>query len=575
MIRRCLALFALILFCSLAWSQYNEKEILAQQAYQMLAQRQFAEAEKLFGQILEAYPNDPNTVLQLLNIYFQTSQLDKAESLLDQYRRILPQNQATEQEILLLVMRGRPDEAWQLSQTYLQRQNYNDGAYRIVASYFERRGFYDLVLRLYSDARERKGNPELFRLETANAALNYRLFDTALSEYLAFLDKNPGNIYFVNNQCKTILNEDPSLISLIGNIARASQNPVLMELYGGALVSLRQYPEALDVYKSLAPDKLLRFAEEQYNAMTDELALPAFAHLEQLAADPLTANDYRLRQALISYRNGDTASTKAMLEAIIADSLMLERNNMFRKGINLNARKLMAECVLSLTRDTGAAADWYEQARKFCTNAYDTQDIDLSLVRLHLIRKESAEALQKLARVTEPSLRETKDYLMFSLELLDGNLTVADSLMNEFVIRYPAGKLVNDAIYQMMFTIGLQGSGQTAFFDAWRLMLLHDPAAVDSLAAIFSATQDEELLTLAIEWAIMLARQDKALELLDHDWQDPISKEYAALLKLTLTADRETEQRMAREFLKDNPNSIFAPKFRQNLSQMNYSKPEF
>ena len=67
------------------FAQYSERDILTQQAFQLLGQRKFAEAEQIFLQILDKYPNDSNSVIQLLNIYFQTSQLDKAENLLRQY----------------------------------------------------------------------------------------------------------------------------------------------------------------------------------------------------------------------------------------------------------------------------------------------------------------------------------------------------------------------------------------------------------------------------------------------------------------------------------------------------------
>jgi tetratricopeptide (TPR) repeat protein len=160
----------LLLVCGL-FGQYDEKAILGQQAYQMLAQRQFGEAEKLFNQILQKYPDDVNSVLQLLNLLFQTSQLDKAEAALNQYRRVLPQTSLTEQEILLLVMQGKADPAWDKSQSYLQQQSYSEGKYRLIASFFERRGFLEQVIRLYHEARVKLKNPELFRLEIANAAL--------------------------------------------------------------------------------------------------------------------------------------------------------------------------------------------------------------------------------------------------------------------------------------------------------------------------------------------------------------------------------------------------------------------
>ncbi|HNU54029.1 MAG TPA: tetratricopeptide repeat protein [Candidatus Syntrophosphaera sp.] len=573
--KRFLLPLAFLLVLIPLWGQYNERDILNQQAYQMLGQRQFAEAEKIFLQVLEKYPDDANSVLQLLNIYFQTSQLDKAENLLRQYRRILPANQATEQEILLLVMQGRPDDAWNLGQTQLSRMNHSESTYRLLASYFERRGFYDHVLRLYEEARARRGNPDLFRLEIANAALNYRRFEQALREYLSFLEKNPSNIYFVNNQCKTILRENPELIATIGEFAETSANPIIKELYANALLSQNRAPEALEVYKNLPPERLLSFAEQQYAALNDEVALPAFEHLAGISTETLERNDYRLRQAFIHFRSGRHVETDSLLRAVIADSLMLERKNYQRRGVNLNARKLMAENSLALTKSTATAKTWYEEARRFCGSAYDRQNIDLALVRLLAIDQDFETALAILNGVNEPKHLETRDYLRFSVELLRGNTDVADSLMNEYVIRWPGGVYVNDAIYQMMFVLELSGKDLDSFHLANRMMLLGDPAAVDTLAAVFASTDDEELLILAVEWAILLAEPDKALNLLEHDWQDPVSAEYAALLRLKLSTAEDEAQRFARDFLTANPGSIFAPKFRMSLARTGYSRPDF
>ena len=573
--KRFLLPLAFLLVLIPLWGQYNERDILNQQAYQMLGQRQFAEAEKIFLQVLEKYPDDANSVLQLLNIYFQTSQLDKAENLLRQYRRILPANQATEQEILLLVMQGRPDDAWNLGQTQLSRMNHSESTYRLLASYFERRGFYDHVLRLYEEARARRGNPDLFRLEIANAALNYRRFEQALREYLSFLEKNPSNIYFVNNQCKTILRENPELIAIIGEFAETSANPIIKELYANALLSQNRAPEALEVYKNLPPERLLSFAEQQYAALNDEVALPAFEHLAGISTETLERNDYRLRQAFIHFRSGRHVETDSLLRAVIADSLMLERKNYQRRGVNLNARKLMAENSLALTKSTATAKTWYEEARRFCGSAYDRQNIDLALVRLLAIDQDFETALAILNGVNEPKHLETRDYLRFSVELLRGNTDVADSLMNEYVIRWPGGVYVNDAIYQMMFVLELSGKDLDSFHLANRMMLLGDPAAVDTLAAVFASTDDEELLILAVEWAILLAEPDKALNLLEHDWQDPVSAEYAALLRLKLSTAEDEAQRFARDFLTANPGSIFAPKFRMSLARTGYSRPDF
>ncbi|HOC95959.1 MAG TPA: tetratricopeptide repeat protein [Candidatus Cloacimonadota bacterium] len=572
-----LLLFAafLLLVSSPAWGQYNEREILTQQALAQLGVRQFAEAEKIFLQILEKYPNDTNSVLQLMNVYFQTSQLDKAEELLKRYRRSLPENQGTEQEIQLLIMRGKPEQAWNLSQAYLQRQNYGEGNYRLLASFFERRGFFDQVLRLYRDARKQLGKPDLFRLEIANSALNFRQFDVAVSEYLTWLEQNPPNLYFVNNQCKTIIKEDPSMLRVIGNHVRGRDSEVLRELYANILVSQQEYLQALEIYKQLPLDKLIRFANEQFTAQNDRIALPAFEYLGSLDGDAFDRNEYKLRQAQIQFRNGNYGSSTQILLQISAEPQMRERQNLFRKGVNLATRKLLAETALATAKDIPAALDWYGEARQFCNNNYDLQDVDLAVVRLLIIQQDYDRARQKLLQVREPRHGETRDYLLFTLELMRGNTELADSLMNDYLIAHPAGAFANDAIYQMMLVLGLQEADKESFFGANRLMMLRDPAAIDSLQSVFLRNGDEELLILASEWAILLARQDKAKTLLEHEWQDEVCAEYAALLKLVLTTDGESEQLMARDFLKNNPDSIFAPKFRQSLSRMNYSRPDY
>lgn len=572
-----LLLFAafLLLVSNPAWGQYNEREILTQQAYAQLGARQFAEAEKIFLQILEKYPNDTNSVLQLMNVYFQTSQLDKAEELLKRYRRSLPENQGTEQEIQLLIMRGKPEQAWNLSQAYLQRQNYGEGNYRLLASFFERRGFFEQVLRLYRDARKQLGKPDLFRLEMANSALNFRQFDVAVSEYLIWLEQNPPNLYFVNNQCKTIIKEDPSMLRVIGNHVRGRDSEVLRELYANILVSQQEYLQALEIYKQLPLDKLIRFANEQFTAQNDRIALPAFEYLASLDGDAFDRNEYKLRQAQIQFRNGNYGSSAQILLQISADPQMHERQNLFRKGVNLATRKLLAETALATAKDIPAALDWYGEARQFCNNNYDLQDVDLAVVRLLIIQQDYDRARQKLLQVREPRHGETRDYLLFTLELMRGNTELADSLMNDYLIAHPAGAFANDAIYQMMLVLGLQETDRESFFGANRLMMLRDPAAIDSLQSVFLRNGDEELLILASEWAILLARQDKAKTLLEHEWQDEVCAEYAALLKLVLTTDGESEQLMARDFLKNNPDSIFAPKFRQSLSRMNYSRPDY
>jgi predicted Zn-dependent protease len=574
-VNRLALILLLIGLVSVGLAQYDEKDIISQQAYQLMARRQYSEAETLFRQILQRWPDDSNSALQLLQIYMQTSQLDKAESTLNQYRRIIPQNQIVEQEILLLILQGKADQAWQMGQDYLQRSNYNPNTYRVLASYFESRGFFEKTLQLYREARQRLGNAELFRLEMANTALNYRQYDVALDEYLKFLDKNPANLYFINNQCKTILKEDSTRIEVIADLASQGQSQILNELYANLLVFLDRPAQALEIYKKLPVEKLLRFAEEQYSALHDEVAYPAFAWLGGSTSEVLRKNDYLLRLALIDYRNRRYRDAESTLQGIIADSLLLTPQYKLRSDVNLKARKLMADNAIALTGDVEAALQWYQKAKGFSRSPGETQDLDLAIARLRISSGEFSEADRILKGITDKTMVESRDFLAFLTQLMEGNTDVADSLMNEYVIMQPAGKYVNDSIYLMMFVLGLSEADRDVFFYAYRLMMLQNTAAVDSLASLYAQGDDEELLILAVEWAMMLGERDRALQLLDRNWEDGIASEYAALLKLALTTDADQQQRLAREFLISNPNSIFSPKFRQSLSATNYSRPEY
>ncbi len=61
--------------------------------------------------------------------------------------------------------------------------------------------------------------------------------------------------------------------------AETSTNSALKELLANSYVSLRQYQAALETYKSLPVNKIHAFAQQQFSALNDEIALLAFEHL--------------------------------------------------------------------------------------------------------------------------------------------------------------------------------------------------------------------------------------------------------------------------------------------------------
>jgi len=242
--------------------------------------------------------------------------------------------------------------------------------------------------------------------------------------------------------------------------------------------------------------------------------------------------------------------------------------------VGYQARKLKAELSLILTRDPLQALAWLEQARSFARNTLEHQELELEAARLQILAQDFESAWGRLGGVNDAKLAEKRDHLGFLAALLSGDITLADSLMNEYVIKWPEGQFTNDAIYLMMHALGLSDQARGHFMAAYRANQLRDPFAATMLITLYAETKDEELMILAAEWAIANGDTQQALSILAHDWQDSVAKEYAALLSLFLQAGGEEQQRQAREFLRQNPNSIFSPSFRAVLTRSMQGRPD-
>ena len=572
--KKAVLLILLLIACASAiYAQYDEKQILTQQANQLLMQRQYVQAEQLFLRILDKYPNDTNSINQLMNIYFTLSQTDKAEATLTKYQRTLPPQTYSELLIQLLIMQAKVEEAWQETMRYLNIYGQDEYKYRRLASFFERKAFYDKVIELYTRARNQLGKPDLFRLEMANTAMNYHQFEKAIREFMAYTENNPVYMFYTNNQLKTILQEDATLISVVSAIADSSNSSVLKEIYANALLNLQDYKTALNIYKQLEPQKMWRFAEEQTAAGNDSIAFEAYSYLETGETDMVKKMDLRYRLAEIKYQQRDYPAT----EQIIMESLSLpfwkDRNLYYRSSVGVKLRKLMAEIKLAKNEPVDSALVWLNEAKKFSRNNLESQEMDLEIARLYILNGDKTKAQNLLKTINHNTLMEKRDYLNFLNTLLEGETALADTLMNEFIIRYPESQYANDAIYLMMFTLNMAEQDKKSFYSAIRLLQLNRQSGIDTLVVIFSHNQDEEVLLLAIEWAIAFGIDSKAKELLQYDFQDEVAADYAALLRLLMVADKAEEQRLAREFLKNKPNSIFSPDFRQKISRWSASRP--
>ena len=163
--------------------------------------------------------------------------------------------------------------------------------------------------------------------------------------------------------------EDPLHARVIGNRAQ-QDSEVLRELYANIWSPSRSICRR---WKSTATpsDKLTRFANEQFTAQNDRIALPAFEYLASLdEAFDRTHASCASPDPVSQWNYGSSAQ---ILLQISAEPQMREQQNLFRKGVNLATRKLL-EDSLATAKDIPAALDWYGDARQFCNNNFDLRD---------------------------------------------------------------------------------------------------------------------------------------------------------------------------------------------------------
>ena len=244
--RKVLLTLLLMLLLLPLLAQYDERQILVQEANQHLVRREYSQAETVFLQILEKYPDDLNSILQLMQIYLNLSASDKAEALLNKYQRTLNQQVYTEQRIQLYILQGQLAQAYQMSEAYLQLGPPNQNKYRLIASYFERRAHFEYSIQIYQKART-EIDANLFMLEIANASMQLQRYPEALKEYLSFMSNSQNVNLFVKNQIKSIVEQDSSLIALIRQAAKNSESDIILELLASSLLAVKQDSQAMEI----------------------------------------------------------------------------------------------------------------------------------------------------------------------------------------------------------------------------------------------------------------------------------------------------------------------------------------
>lgn len=558
-------LLLLVLITTPLFAQYNEKQILSQQASQFMVTRQYDRAEEVYLEILEKYPNDANTIHQLMQLYMTLSNKEKAEEHLNRYQRFLADNTQMEMRIQLFLMQGKAQDAQRLTESYLELYGQHSSRYRQIASYYERYRYYEEAIELYTEARALFGEA-LFSLEIGNAAMKVQRYHEATEHYLNYIAAGTGVNYYVKNQITAMLKRDESILQKIKEASDQGGSEVITELYGASLIELGRFDEALEIYKRLFPSHTRNFAMQQRKLGNLDLAKRAYEHLETTAEQPLQKLNYGFDIAMLYLEQSQHESCSDKLNELLADEYWNKHTNNKRSGTYTSLRRLKAENDMALGRDFSEVIAWLSETKSFLSRAQDIQEIDLAIAKINILSEDYPAAETALKRISMPIFAEDKAYLGFLLEFFQNNLERADEIMHSFLISHSDSEYANDIVYLNMLAINMNEKQSKSFADSIRKLQLYKEEGIDGLSSLFDETRDEELLILAVEWALRMGEKERAAELLEHEFEDELSADYAQYFRLTLMSDRQEEQEFARQYLKLRPNSIFSPRFRQSLT---------
>lgn len=555
-------------------AQYDERNIMTQNAQQLFNRRQYAEAEQAWLQLLQKYPNDVNAISQLFIMYLQINANDKAEKLIKDYRSVLPSNISLEYEIQLDVNQAKLKEAWDKAQSYIILNPKEEYRYRVMAGYFERKGFFDYSIRLYEQGRTALGKTNIFHMEIGNNAFNSQLYDKAVTEYIRFLEAQPGNIYFVSNQLKSILTENPNLISLVKRLAQASGSIEVKEVYAISLSRLGRLKEALAEYENLPNEKLTAFANEQFSAGQDSIAIVAFNALLKREIDVSVMGDILLKSGESHIRMRQFSAADRVLSEIISPIDKKVNPKFERKRFAYQALMMLSDLAQWQQKDTEYVIDLLNEARKLSTGSEDIAEADFRLVGIHFINERFDDAEMILKRQNHIKYADRRLYYQSLIAFSRAKPETADSLINDIIISNPSSRYVNDLMTINILLLNLQPQAQKNFMTAYRHRLNHrDSLAIQILVDLSETTKDEELRILAGDWAVASGFRKWADQIFTHLWQDELLKEYAALQRSKLQTQTTNSESMAQDFLKSNPNGVFSPSFRQILQKSPGGRP--
>ncbi|MCF7911220.1 MAG: tetratricopeptide repeat protein [Candidatus Cloacimonetes bacterium] len=553
-------------------SVYDEKEIMKKQAERYSARQKYEQANTIYRELMEKYPDDWEIVEDLLTNLMRVSNFEETAEILELKKDALPQYNYLKLKIPLLIRDGETKEAFRLGDQYLKEFKNNVNAYLEMSQIYSGSRQYEKAAQVLEDARKVTKDDYLFTLELARAYQNQSQNQQAAAEYLKHLERNKNYLHYVMNNLKGILNRDSTVIKTIKQVRENTDNKEVQEAYALCLAYLKNYQEALIEYQQLDEIKLLNFAEELNKTGNYDVALQAYQQYELRVDDPDLKAEVQIAKAEIYLQQHkyDLAENELML--VYNNEKLLSGKYRYRTQAAKVSRLLLADLCIRLDRSPKMVIKYLTEAAQYALNDMQRKEIEFAVIDYRLKTGDLDTAGAQLAELLtdeEPGTDIYKQSIYYTWQIaLMQQDALADSLLGELILSLPDSKLTTQALYLTQIISSLPEEYHPQLFEAWRLHGLYkNQAALAILTDIYELSGDDEIQLLAAEWQQDI---DSSLSLIwwQKDFENELLKEYADLQILQQTTPDSLRQEFITDFLKENPQSIFAPRFRNELSKI-------
>ncbi len=563
---------ALVLLISCNLSAFREKEIMLNQADRLTGNRQFEKANKIYKMLLVDYPDDAVIIEKLIVNLLRITKLDEAENLLEEHQIYLDGMRYVKLKISILLFRGELKQAVKIGDNYLKEHSGSINSYKIIAGIFEQHRQYEKAVLIYKRVRKISKNENLFTKEIAYDYQSLKDFPNAIAEYMKLMKKQASYSHFVLSRLKNILQEDPSAIKFISNAVKGSSDIIAMEMYALCLGEIGEYEKALNEYKNLDAEKLLDFANQLMVSGDLDTAEKAYQmYLEKVYEPDLIANA-RIKLAVVYIEQGKLQSGKDILLQIYNDDKIKSKKYRYKTRANRFCRELLAEVLLMQDAAPKEITKYLNEAKEFAYTYAEKKEIEFKIIHFLMMNEKYTECKDRLFEIlrdedSSSAIFKLGYYYSFLLATMESD-PAADSLLGELILNLPEDDITNDALYLSVLQGKLGKQEWEQFLSAYRKKLLYkDDKAINILMGIFEDTQSEEMLILAGEWAIDSKQFEKAESIFAMEFSDDTLSEYAVLKRTEIVEDKIEKNRLSTDFLKNFPQSIFSPEFRQFLEK--------